>query len=146
MNAQELKDKYHELYEYMAKSNKPENMEAFGRVMTKMFKWFAENKPEAAQEWLDELESICWRQYLTSKEAQKIVEGMDPKGPWTREVWKQTMEAFGLPLEKKPDFNSCALRVEMSKMYSDFGDEIAELLGKPLSPTDKDIIVCGLIC
>ena len=28
----------------------------------------------------------------------------------------------------------------MSKIYSDFGDNIAEMLGKPLAPTDKDII------
>ena len=36
--------------------------------------------------------------------------------------------------------NKCALYVEMSKIYSDFGDNIAEMLGKPLAPTDKDII------
>ena len=28
----------------------------------------------------------------------------------------------------------------MHKVYSDFGEEIASLLGKPLTATDKDII------
>jgi hypothetical protein len=65
---------------------------------------------------------------------------MDPSAPWKRDVWKSTMESFGLPLEEQPAYNRCALWVEMNKMYSDFGDEIAALLGKPLSPTDKDII------
>jgi hypothetical protein len=50
------------------------------------------------------------------------------------------MADFGLPLEEQPCYNRCALFVEMSKMYSDFGDEIAAMLGKPLAPTDKDII------
>ena len=40
----------------------------------------------------------------------------------------------------RPALRGCAIWVEMSKMYSDFGDEIAALLGKPLVPTDPDII------
>ena len=60
--------------------------------------------------------------------------------PWSRDTWKSAMESFGLPLEEMPYYNRCALWVEMNKMYSDFGDEIAALLGKPLTPTDQDII------
>ena len=65
---------------------------------------------------------------------------MDPKAPWTRDAWSQAMQSFGLPLEDAPFYNRCALWVEMNKMYSDFGDEIAALLGHALSPSDKDII------
>ena len=140
MNAQELKNAYHDLYGQMATSKNPENMKIFGNVETEMFTWFADNKPDAAQEWLDKLESIRWHQYLTTKEAQKIIDGMDPKAPWPRDAWKTTMEQMGLPLAEEPNYNSCALWVEMNKIYSDFGEEIASLLGKPLSPTDKDII------
>lgn len=39
-----------------------------------------------------------------------------------------------------PSYNRCALWVEMNKIYSDYGEEIASLLGKPLSSSDKDII------
>ena len=137
--AQELKDKYYELYEYMASSKDPKNMKAFGHVMNEMYEWFVANKPDAAQEMIDQLESIKWKQYLTPKEAQKIIDKMDPKAPWSRDQWKTAMESFGLPLEEPPYYNRCALWTEMSKMYSDFGDEIAALLGKPLTPTDKDI-------
>ena len=135
-----LKERYDGLYDYMANSKDPKNMKAFGCVMTEMMDVMIAKMPDVAEEMIDQLESIRWKQYLTPKEAQKIVDGMDPKGPWSRDVWKQTMESFGLPLEEPPYYNRCALWTEMNKVYSDFGDEIASLIGKPLSPTDKDII------
>ena len=137
---QELKDRYAALYDYMAQSRDPKNMKAFGRVMTEMMDYLIQTKPDVAEEMTDKLEAIKWRQYLTPKEAEKIVAGMDPKAPWSRDTWKSAMEAFGLPLEDAPYYNRCALFIEINKIYSDFGDEIAALLGKPLSPTDKDII------
>lgn len=140
MNTQELKDRYTGLYDYMSNSRDPKNMKAFGRVMTEMMDWLVSNKPDVAEEMIDKLEAIKWQQYLTLKEAEKIVAGMDPKAPWSRDTWKGAMEGFGLPLEDAPYYNRCALWVEMNKMYSDFGDEIAGLLGKPLSPSDNDII------
>ena len=135
-----LKERYDGLYDYMANSKDPKNMKDFGCVMTEMMDVMIAKMPDVAEEMIDQLESIRWKQYLTPKEAQKIVDGMDPKGPWSRDVWKQTMESFGLPLEEHPYYNRCALWTEMNKVYSDFGEEIASLIGKPLSPTDKDII------
>ena len=137
---QELKDRYDGLYQEMAASRNPKNMKIFGSVMTQMADVMIQKMPDVAEEMIDRLESIRWNQYLTPKEAQKIVDGMDPKAPWSRDQWKAAMESFGLPLEEPPYYNRCALFTEMSKMYSDFGDEIAALLGKPLAPTDKDII------
>lgn len=140
MNAQELKDRYIGLYDYMAQSRDPKNMKAFGAVMTQMMDVMIQKMPDAAEEMVDKLEAIKWHQYLTLKEAEAIIAKMDPKAPWTRDQWKSAMESFGLPLEDAPYYNRCAIWVEMSKMYSDFGDEIAALLGKPLVPTDPDII------
>ena len=140
MNSTELKTAYADIYGYMANSREPKNMKAFGRTMTEMYNWFADNKPDAAQDWLDKLEAIRWQQYLTPKEADAITAKMDPKAPWSRDTWRTTMQSLGLPMEEMYVYNRCALYVEMSKMYSDFGEEIAALLGKPLSPTDKDII------
>ena len=135
-----LKERYDGLYDYMANSKDPKNMKAFGCVMTEMMDVMIQKMPAEAEDMIDKLEAIKWHQYLTPKEAQKIVDGMDPKGPWTRDAWLQTMQQFGLPVDDAPYYNRCALWVEMNKMYSDFGDEIAALLGKPLTPTDKDII------
>lgn len=138
--AEEMKQEFNALYNLMAGQQNVKYMRTFGNVHKEMMDWMIQNKPELAQEWLDKLESIRWHQYLTTKEAQKIIDGMDPKAPWLRDAWKTTMEQMGLPLAEEPHYNSCALWVEMNKIYSDFGDEIASLLGKPLSPTDKDII------
>jgi hypothetical protein len=124
----------------MANSRDPKNMKAFGHVMNEMMDYLIQTKPDVAEEMIDKLEAIKWKQYLTPKEAEKIVAGMDPKAPWSRDTWKNAMQSFGLPIEDMPYYNSCALWVEMNKMYSDFGEEIAALLGKPLTPTDKDII------
>ena len=140
MNSTELKDRYTALYDYMANSRDPKNMKTFGCVMTEMMDFLIVNKPDVAEEMIDKLESIKWHQYLTPKEAEHIIANMDPKAPWSRDAWKSAMESFGLPIEDAPYFNRCALWVEMNKIYSDFGDEIAALLGKPLTPTDQDII------
>lgn len=137
---QELKDRYTGLYDYMAQSRDPKNMKAFGCVMTEMMEDMIQSAPAKAEEYIDQLEAIKWKQYLTPKEAEKIVAGMDPAGPWKRDAWKSTMESFGLPLEEAPYYNKCAIWTEMNKIYSDFGTEIAALIGRPLSPTDKDII------
>jgi len=138
--AEEMKQEFAGLYDMMANQRDVKFMRVFGGVHKEMFDWFVANKPELAQEWLDKLEAIKWHQYLTPKEAEKIVAGMEPAGPWKRDAWKSTMESMGLPLEEAPFYNKCALWTEMNKIYSDFGPEIASLLGKPLSPTDKDII------
>ena len=135
-----MKQEFASLYDLMANQRDVKYMHVFGQVHKEMMDWFIANKPDLAQEWLDKLEAIKWNQYLTPKEAESIVSKMDPSAPWKRDVWKSTMESFGLPLEEQPAYNRCALWVEMNKMYSDFGDEIAALLGKPLTPTDKDII------
>ena len=137
---QELKDRYTSLYEYMAQSREPKNMKTFGCVMTEMMDVMLQKLPAEAEEMIDKLESIKWHQYLTPHEAEKIVANMDPKAPWTRDQWKAAMESFGLPIEDAPHYNRCALWVEMNKTYSDYGEEIAALLGKPLSPSDPDII------
>lgn len=140
MNPTELKERYDSLYDYMANSKDPKNMKAFGCVMTDMMGILIAKMPDVAEEMIDKLESIRWKQYLTPKEAESIVARMDPKAPWTRDQWRQTMESFGLPLEDAPFYNRCALWVEMNKVYSDYGEEIASLIGKPMSPNDKDII------
>ena len=140
MTQEEMKKEFIELYDMMAMSHDVRNMETFGNVHKEMMEWMIQNKPELAQEWIEKLDSIKWRNYLTQKEAQKIVDGMVPKAPWSKDVWKNAMNQFGLPMEEEPYYNCYSLWVEMNKIYSDFGEEIASLLGKPLSPTDNEII------
>ena len=141
MNASEMKEKYIQLYEFMASSNKTAYMKVFGHVMTEMMDWFIANKPEAAEEWLCKLESIKWNNYLTPKEADKIAAAMNPKAQWPRDVWKQTMDSLGIVLEESPYYNSCALWVTMNMVYSDSATTIATLMGKPLAEIPAEQMV-----
>lgn len=126
MNAQEIKNAYSDLYGYMAQSKDPANMKAFGKAMTEMFMWFADNKPEAAMEWLDKLSAIKWRNYLTPSEADKIVAAMEPKAPWNRDQWKGAMEQHGFEMEEEPYYNKCALYTIMNMIMSDSSKSISE--------------------
>ena len=145
MTAEEMRKEFYELYDMMAMSHDVENMRTFGNVHKEMMEWFIQNKPAEAEEWLMKLESIRWCNYLTPKEAQKIVDGMIPKAPWSRDVWKNAMTQLGLPLEEEPYYNSCALWVEMNKQYSDHAQTIADnILKKPLSEIPSEQLVKGM--
>lgn len=140
MTQEEMKKKFNELYQLMSSSQNVAFMRVFGNVHKEMMEWMISNKPEMAQEWIEKLCSIKWRNFLTRKEAERIVAEMMPKAPWGMEQWKATMGKYGLGTSEEPYYNSNALFVEMNKMYSDFGDTLAELVGKPLSASDADII------
>lgn len=145
MTQEEMRKEFIELYDMMAMSHDVENMGTFGEVHKEMMEWFIQNKPSEAEEWLMKLESIKWCNYLTPKEAQKIVDGMIPKAPWSREVWKNAMTQLGLPLEEEPYYNSCALWVEMNKQYSDHAQTIADnILKKPLTEIPSEQLVKGM--
>jgi len=126
MNQEEMKQEFHALFNLMANSNKVEFMHAFGQVHKEMMDWFIANKPELAQEWLEKLESIKWKNYLTPKEAQRIVDKMEPKAPWTKEQWANAMQQKGFELEKEPCYNRCALWVTMNMIMSDSSETLSK--------------------
>ena len=142
MTQEEMKQEFNELFNIMANSNNVENMRTFGNVQRRMFEWFVSNKTDLALEFLEELSSIEWDNYLTQKEADKIIAGMNPKAPWSREVWKQAMSQLDLPTEEEPYYNCHALFVEMNKQYSDHAETIArDILRKPLTEIPAEVIV-----
>ena len=129
MNKEELKTKFSGLYAHMAGSNDVAQMRTFGDVMKRMMGWMIENKPEAAEEYIETLCAIKWRQYLTRREAETVVSDMEPKGAWDYDSWKRAMESLGLEYERETVFNSYALWVTMNAIYSDNGNVIASLMG-----------------
>ena len=110
----------------MANSDEVSHMRTFGNVHKEMMEWMIANRPEAAQEWIEKLESIRWKNYLTPKEADTIVNNMIPKAPWSRDQWKAAIEQNGYELEKEPCYNSCALYVAMNMIMSDSSHTIAK--------------------
>lgn len=119
MTQEEMRNEFAELYDMMAMSHDVKNMRTFGNVHKEMMEWMIQNRPADAQSWIEKLESIKWCNYLTPKEADKIVSEMKPNAPWSREQWKSAMEKQGYSLEKEPYYNSCALWVTMNMIMSD---------------------------
>lgn len=130
MTQEEMKKEFNALYDMMAHSEKVEFMHVFGMVHKEMMDWFIQNKPELAQEWLDKLESIRWKNYLTPKEAEKIVANMEPKALWTKEQWKAAMTQHGFDLDKEPCYNSCALFVTMEMIMSDSSETLKKFVAE----------------
>ena len=137
-----MKKEFYELYDMMAMSHDVNNMRTFGNVHKEMMEWMIANKPAEAQEWIDKLSSIKWCNYLTPKEAEKIVSKMVPNAPWSRDVWKNAMQSLGLPMEEEPYFNACALWTEMNKQDSDHAQTMADKVWKkPLNTIPAEEIV-----
>ena len=113
----------------MANSKDPENMKIFGRVMSSMVTDMIQSSPSKAEEYIDRLEAVKWKNYLTPREADAIVSKMDPKAPWSREQWKQAMENIGYELEKEPCYNRCALYVTMQMLMSDSSETLNRYVG-----------------
>ena len=129
MSTQELQDKYAKLYEKMKYSGKTENMKLFGDVMNEMMAYIIQKSPSDAQAWIEKLDAIEWRNYLTPSEAEKIVDKMSPDAPWPRDVWNKAMDSYGLSKDEKPYYNSCSLWVVMNMIMSDSSKTLAKMLG-----------------
>ena len=136
-----MKKEFNELYDMMASSSRTEYMRTFGCVMKDMMEWMIQNKPEMADEYVGKLESIRWKNYLTRKEAEKIVSSMSPRAPWSRDVWNQAMDGYSLTKEYEPYYNSCALWVTMNKVYTNSSETIARIMGMEVAEVPQDKMV-----
>ena len=143
--AQEMKEEFMDLYDMMSVSHDVKDMQTFGNVHKEMMEWMIQNKPDLAQEWIGKLESIKWKQYMTRKEAENIIDRMKPDAPWRYDVWQAAMTKLSLPMEEEPYYNAYALWCEMNKQYSDHAQTIADnILKKPLSEIPSEQLVKGM--
>lgn len=130
MEAKEMKEKFVSLYNMMATGNNVKYMHTFGDTTRKMFDWLVVNKPDIASEFLSQLESIKWHNYLTKAEADSIIAKMNPSAPWDMKTWKEAMDALGIDTCCEPYYNEYALYIAMCQVYSDHGNTIAKMHGK----------------
>ena len=148
MEAKEMKEKFTSLYNMMATSNNVKYMRTFGVATKKMFDWLVANNPEVASEFLGQLESIKWHNYLTKSETDDIIAKMNPSAPWDVKTWKETMGALGIDTCCEPYYNEYALYVAMCQVYSDHGNTIAKMHGKDtiedIEPNEVVKCMCGL--
>lgn len=130
METKDIMSKFDELYGIMASSTSVKYMRTFRDTMRCMLKDMSAKHPELAQEYLDKLCAIKWKNYLTKKEASEIVDGMNPPATWDMQTWLKAMNGLGLVTEEKPYYNDYALYVAMNQVVSDHGCTIARILDK----------------
>ena len=139
----DMMSRFERLYDQMSASGEVKNMRLFGSVMKEMFAWFAAYKAEAAENWLEKLESMKWKNYLTRHEAEEVVSKMTPKCPWRYDVWQNAMTSYGMVTEEMPYYNSYALWAVMCMIYSDSASSIKSIMkmGGVESMQDKELLV-----
>lgn len=140
MNKKEMTEKFQELFSNMASGDNVGKMKLFGRVMGDMMQELIETHPEKAEEYLERLEAVKWKNYLTQKEAEQMVAEMEPAAPWSREQWMTAMKQHGYELEKWPCYNSCALWTEMNMLMS----ESSKTISKYVQSSDQFKVVHDL--
>ncbi len=124
-----MKEEFLKLYDHIVNSEDPEKMHVLGRVVKSMMNRFIESYPQWAREYLDTLQAVKWRNYLTAKEAEQIVANMQPKPLWNRTAWEGMMTNLGLPMQDEPHYNQEALYVTMQMICSDDAETLMSYLG-----------------
>ena len=106
----------------MAESKDPDNMRLFGQVMTEMMDKAIKDNPSFAEREIDKLEAMMWNQYLSRGEAEDAVRQMQPRAPWSYDVWQKAMQDAGLETSEDGNYNCYALWTVMNGIMSDSGD------------------------
>lgn len=135
-----MKDEFKELYNFIINSGDGEKMHVLGQVTKSMMSKFIDNSPQQAREYLDMLQSVKWHNYITAKEAERVVANMKPSPAWTYTAWDGMMTALGFPKEEEPYYNEPALYVVMSMISSDSGNTIVNEMSALGASTTKDSV------
>lgn len=125
------------LYNEIVNSSDKSKMAVLGQVTKQQMQWFIDNRPDQAEEYIDMLASVMWDNFLTKKEAAEIVAKMKPEVRWSKEQVQRGLSSLGYDMEETPYYNSCAMWVTISMIYSDSGKTLAELIfGKNLGEVE----------
>ena len=134
MTREQLIDRYDELYDVMKSSRDVEKMKVFGEAEKGMFRMIASSNPTMAENWIMQLEAVCWDNYLSEKEARNIgkhIVNQDgtKEFHWPYDVFTKAVAQLGGMVEEKPYYNSYALWVTANMIYSDHARSVAEDMG-----------------
>jgi len=135
----EMLEKYESIIEKI-ETDKQEEM--FYSVSKDMYIHFCENHPELAKKYLDKLDGMRYRNFVTQEEASKIVSCMKPSAVWSHDKLYQKLEELDLEYEGDELFNYCSLWVVMNSVYSDHASTLAHAMGvKTISECDMETMV-----
>lgn len=135
-----MKEEFLELYNYIINSKDEGKMHVLGQITKSMMNRFIDSYPQWAREYLDALQSVKWHNYLTQKEAEQIVSNMIPKPAWNHTMWEGMMTNAGFVWNDEPYYNSEALYVTMSMIYSDSSETLMSLMGLTDQNNSRDVL------
>lgn len=121
-----MKEEFKNIYEYIIDSEDNSKMKVLGKVVKQIIYKMIENNPSLAKEYIEQLESVKWNNYLTDKEVENIVSNMNPKPYWSKNNWESMLD--NRIKEEAPYFNHNALYVAMSMISSDSGDTLQKVV------------------
>lgn len=124
INMEEMKARYDELYNKMARSKDVEKMKAFGSADRWAFFMVVDKHPELAKKWLDKLEASDWNNYLSDTEAVEIVSQLRNRdgqtgAHWNMATFVNAVQSIGGEMENPPHYNKYALWATANMLYSD---------------------------
>ena len=133
---EDILERYEELYEDMANSGNKDKMIAFGDAERWAFRKMNEISPKDAQCWLDKLEAMHWKNYLSKHEADEITSKLINQNGrigahWNYDAFKNAVESLGGKVYEKPYYNCYALWATANMIYSDHANSVAEDMGYP---------------
>lgn len=123
-----MKDKFCTLYREIVNSKDESKMQILGGIVKDMMMYLIETSPNVASEYIDKLEAVNWKNYVTQKEARNVVAEMNPKPYWSYNQWDNEMLQHSLADEKLGQFNKYALYLTMAMISSDSGETISKLV------------------
>lgn len=123
----------------MATSGNKDKMIAFGEAERNIFHKIAKEHPAIAQMWVDKLEAMHWKNYLSKAEAEEIASHLiNQNGKigahWGYETFKAAVEGLGGKMSEKPFYNCYALWVVANMLYSDHYNSAKEYVPEPEMP------------
>ena len=134
MKAEEVKQRYEQLYNKMKDSGEVRQMKIFGEAEKWAFAKMLAVDPKTAEAWVAKLEAIEWYNYLSDSEAVQIASALINQdgtqgAVWDKATFLSVIEKGGGEAERMPYYNSNALWVTAAMIYSDHAKSIAEDMG-----------------
>ena len=124
-----MKEEFKQLYDIIICSNDEHKMHVLGSVTKDMMQKFIEQNPQQAREYLDMLQSVKWKNYVTAREAEHVVDNMMPKPSFTRQQWDGMMLDENLPKFEEACYNEHALYLTMCMISSDSEKTLYNIIG-----------------
>lgn len=135
----DILERYEELYKDMANSGNKDKMIAFGNAERWAFKKMNELSPQMAQCWLDKLEAMHWKNFLSKREAEvitsKLVNQNGKMGAhWAYDTLKNAVENIGGKMAEAPYYNCYAMWAVANMLYSDHHNSALEYIAEEDMP------------